>query len=86
MYKEIYIYNKKIEFNIINLKYMFLDSNILSESIVLKIKNRKNKLIRVLKKALKFDKINKIKKYKYNIQNLYINKYNWKTKLIEDTY
>jgi hypothetical protein len=70
------IYNKKIEFNIINLKYMFLDSHIFSESITLKIRNRKNKLIKVLKKALTLQKINNAKKYKYNIQNPYIRNYN----------
>jgi hypothetical protein len=70
------MYNKKIEFNIINLKYMFLDSNIFSESIVLKIRNRKNNLVKILRKAMKFQKLNLRKNYKFNIQNLYINKYN----------
>jgi hypothetical protein len=70
------IYNKKIEFNIINLKYMFLDSHIFSESILLKIRNRKNKLIKVLKKAMKFQKLNLIKKYRYNLQNFYLKRYN----------
>jgi len=70
------MYGKKVEFNIINLKYMFLDSQILSESVLLKIRNRKNKIIKVLKRALKFKKFNRIKRYKYNIQNLYLNKYN----------
>jgi hypothetical protein len=46
------IYNKKIELNIINLKSIHLNSDIYSESITLKLKNRKNKLLRILKKAL----------------------------------
>lgn len=70
------IYKKKIEFNIINLKYVHLDSRIFSESIALKIRNRKNKLIRILKKALKIKRPNRAKRYKYNVQKLYIDKYN----------
>ena|ERR1700753_56246 len=42
------IFNKNIEFNFINLKYFFLDSNILSESILLKIKKNRKKLIKHL--------------------------------------
>lgn len=39
------LFNKNIEFNFINLSYFYLNSNILSESILLKItKNRKNLL------------------------------------------
>lgn len=70
------VYGKKIEFNIINLKYIYLDSHIFSESIALKIRNRKNNLIRILKKALSIQRINKSKRYKYNIQKLYLNRYN----------
>ena len=43
------VYNKKVEFNLVNLKYLHLNSDILSESITLKLKNRKNSLLRVLK-------------------------------------
>jgi hypothetical protein len=46
------IYNKRVEFNIVNLKSMHLNSNIYSEAIALKLRNRKNKLLTVLKKAL----------------------------------
>ena len=46
------IYKKKVELNIINLKSIHFNSDIYSESISLKLKNRKNKLLRVLKKAL----------------------------------
>jgi len=70
------IYNKKVEFNIINLKYMFLDSHIYSESIILKLRNRNNKLFNVLIKAIKLQKLNIFKKYKYKMQNLYLNRYN----------
>jgi len=46
------IYKKDIEFNIINLKNISLDSNIFTKAISLKIKNRKNKLLKVLRRSL----------------------------------
>jgi hypothetical protein len=46
------IFKKEVEFNIVNLKTMMLDSNILTQAIALKIKNRKNKLLRVLTRSL----------------------------------
>lgn len=51
------IYNKKVEFNIVNLKYLYLNSDILSESISMKLKNRKNRLFNVLKGYLKIVKL-----------------------------
>jgi hypothetical protein len=39
------LFNKNIEFNFINLKYFYLDSNILSESILLKIRKNRRRLI-----------------------------------------
>ena len=51
------IYNKKIEFNIVYLKAIYLNSDILSDSIVLKLENSKNKLYFVLNRALSFVKI-----------------------------
>lgn len=71
------IYNKKIEFNIINLKYVHLDSRIFSESIVMKLRNRKSNLLRILRKALSLPKITKLKRYRFNAQNIYKNKYNY---------
>ncbi len=41
-------YNKKIEFNLVNLKYLHLNSDILTESITIKLKNRKNSLTKIL--------------------------------------
>jgi hypothetical protein len=46
------IYQKDIEFNIINLKNISLDSNIFTKAISLKIKNRNNKLLKVLRRSL----------------------------------
>ena len=42
------VYNKKVEFNLVNLKYLYLNSYIFSETLVTKLRNRKNRLIRVL--------------------------------------
>jgi hypothetical protein len=80
------IYKKKVEFNIVNLEYLHLNSDILSESIVIKLRNRKNRLLRILKTSLNMVKLpyidklnvkhdlNKIKLEKMllfnNIQNL----------------
>lgn len=47
------VYNKKIEFNLVNLKYLYLNSYIFSETLVTKIRNKKNKLLRVLKASLR---------------------------------
>jgi len=46
------LYSKKVEFNIVNLKKVHLNSDILTQAIVLKLKNRKNSLIRVLRSSL----------------------------------
>lgn len=79
-------YNKKVEFNIVNLEYLYLNSDILSESIALKLRKRSNRLLQVLKTSLNMVKLpsidklsvsNNLNKIKYdktlslnNIQNL----------------
>jgi hypothetical protein len=79
-------YKKKVEFNIVNLEYLYLNSDILSESIVIKLRKRSNRLLRVLKTSLNMIKLpninklslsNNLNKIKYdktlslnNIQNL----------------
>ena len=55
------IYKKKIEFNIINLKSVHLNSDIFSKSIAVKLYERKNNLLKILKKAL-----NKVKLAKWH--------------------
>jgi hypothetical protein len=58
------IYNKQVEFNIINLKSVYLNSDIFTQVISLKLKNRNNGLLRVLKSFLymvKLPKVNEIK-------------------------
>ena len=57
------IYNKKVEFNIVNLKKMHLNSDIFTQAVALKLRNRNNKLYRVLKSSLrkvKLPEINRI--------------------------
>src|SRR6201996_7197299 len=66
------LFNKNIEFNFINLKYFYLNSNILSESILLKIRKNRRKLMRHLSNLEKKVKIRK-KKYYYNNRLLYNN-------------
>jgi len=80
------LYNKKVEFNIVNLKKMHLNSDILTQAIVLKLKNRKNKLANVLRSSLnkvklpnvnrlgeKYSKLNKNEYFINKIRNIYIN-------------
>src|SRR6201996_5599105 len=82
------LFNKNIEFNFINLKYFYLNSNILSESILLKIRKNRRKLMRHLSNLEKKVKIRKkkvilgelikkenlnTKKYYYNNRLLYNN-------------
>lgn len=73
------IYNKKVEFNIVNLKKMHLNSDIFTQAVALKLRNRDNKLYRVLKSSLRKVKlpiINRVteKSNKINKDELFINR------------
>lgn len=46
------VYNKQVEFNLVNLKYLHLNSSIFSETLVTKLRNRKNRLLTVLRTSL----------------------------------
>lgn len=46
------IYKKKVEFNLVNLKYIHLNSDMLSDYIVTKLRNRKNRILTILKECL----------------------------------
>jgi hypothetical protein len=75
------LYNKEVEFNIVNLKTLYLNSDIFTETISLKLKNRNNKLLQILKSSLsmvKLPKVNRIREqyYKNNIKELWANKVN----------
>ena len=52
------IYNKKVEFNIVDLKSSHLNSDIFSDSISTKLNDRKKRVLRVLKKALSLVRLN----------------------------
>ena len=55
------IYNKKkIHLNIVNLKTLYFNSDIFTQAIALKLKNRDNRLLRVLRSALYLIKLPKV--------------------------
>src|SRR5258705_11687435 len=69
------IYNKNIEFNIINLKYFYFNSDIFTQPLVLKLR-KKRKLLRYLKALVRKAKIKNIKldvrsKYIFDLENLF---------------
>ena len=80
------IYNKEVEFNIVNLFKMHLNSDIFTQAVSLKLRNRDNKLFKVLTRSLskvklpnvsrmseKYHKINRDEYLINKIRNVYIN-------------
>jgi len=70
------IYNKNIEFNLINLKYFYFNSDIFSQPLVLKLR-KKRKLLRYLKACIRKAKIKSIElgkkpKYFFDLNNLFL--------------
>ena len=47
------IYNKKVEFTLVNLKNLYLNSYLFSNTLVTKIRNKKNRVLTVLKASLR---------------------------------
>lgn len=80
------IYKKKVEFNIVSLKYYFLSSSILSQIVVAKIKTKKNRgrplraidsaLVKVKTPILSAKKIQRLGKKYTGMQNVIFNKEN----------
>jgi hypothetical protein len=74
------IYNKKVIFNIVNLKKMHLNSDIFTQAVALKLKNKDNKLYRVLKSSLRkfkpksISKINERRLGKRNKNEFFVNR------------
>jgi hypothetical protein len=73
------LYNKKIEFNIVNLNKIHLNSDILTQAIILKLKNKKNKFYNIFRSSLNKVKIPNINRLndkidQSNKQNYFINK------------
>ena len=56
------MYNKKVQLNIVNLKKMHLNSDIYTQAVSLKLRNRDNKLNRVLKASLRKIKLPVVRK------------------------
>lgn len=54
-------YKKKVSLNLWSSKYLFLNNDILNQSFKTKLKNRKNRLLKVLKKGMILSKIPNIK-------------------------
>src|ERR1700761_2021018 len=73
------LYNKNINLNITNLKYVYLNNSIFIMSVINKLNDRKKSVLRVLKKALKLvkmarlDSVLLLKKEKFKNNNKSIN-------------
>lgn len=59
------LYNKEVEFNIVNLKKMHLNSDIFTQAIVLKLKNKKSNLMGVLNTSLRNIKLPYVSRLSY---------------------
>ena len=53
-------YNKKLEFNFVEQKYLHMNSDILSEAISVKLRKKRGNVLRVLRKSMKLIKLPKI--------------------------
>lgn len=57
------LYDKKVEINIIKLKYLYLDGNILTLAVANKLKDRNKRVLKVVRMALKLSKRPYISKF-----------------------
>lgn len=46
------LYNKKVEINLVEVKSIHLNSDVFSSAVALKLRDRKNKVVRILRKAV----------------------------------
>jgi hypothetical protein len=69
------IYNKNVKLNLVNLKHFYLNSDILSESITLKIRKNRRKILKFLNTIKRKVKVHNKKNlfYKPNLNKLNIN-------------
>jgi Mitochondrial ribosomal protein (VAR1) len=51
------IYNKKIELNIVNIKYLYLENSFFANVVVKKLNNRKNRIRKIIKRAIRSVKL-----------------------------
>ena len=80
------LYNKNVEFNLINIKRFYLNSDILSESITIKLTKNRRKMLRYMKNIKKKVKVNKkrillIKPVREIRESISINKKNFADKI-----
>lgn len=70
------IYKKNVVFNLINLKYFYLNSDILTQTLLLKIRKKRNKLLRYLNRCVIKAKLGNIKlnSMAKDLANLNLNK------------
>nr|YP_010620803.1 hypothetical protein PN052_mgp13 [Pseudofabraea citricarpa]WAX38814.1 ribosomal protein S3 [Pseudofabraea citricarpa] len=73
------LYNKEVVFNLVDLTKLHFNSDIYTQAVTLKLKNRKNRLYRVLKRSLlrvKIPYVNRIKEKgsKIDIEQFLVNK------------
>jgi hypothetical protein len=66
------IFNKKVNINIIDMKYLYLDNSNLIQAITRKLNDRKKKVLKVLKKTLKLIKLAKFLKITNKFSNINI--------------
>jgi hypothetical protein len=71
------IYNKRVEFNLVILKNFHLNSDIFTQILALKLRNRKNRILRVLKTSLRKIKLPSQKKL------IYLDEYNYKNNIVQ---
>jgi hypothetical protein len=78
------IYNKKVEFNLVKLKYFYLNSDIFSQAIAIKIKKNK-KLLKIFKTSLNLVKLPFLNKFKSKVvsDKLYITSFTGKLKYFD---
>jgi hypothetical protein len=51
------LFNKKVIFNIINVKYLHMDNNLFIDAIARKLRDRQRRVLKVLRKAITLSKI-----------------------------
>jgi hypothetical protein len=69
------IYKKNIQFNFINVKYFYINSDIFTQSLILKLRKNRRKLLRYLKSGIsktniKKNEVDPILNYNYNLNNI----------------
>lgn len=62
--------NNKVEISIINLKYLYLDGNVLALAVVRKLKSRKTRILKIIRMALRLSKKPYINRFYSNFLNI----------------